>query len=302
MRDKDIVANFFPFFTFGKIKSYIYLTKPRLLLSVIFSAVLGYILPLESALEISSLNFLIIGTALLGGGANTLNQWQEQVQDSKMNRTKNRPLPMGHVSSLQALVYGIIISIAGITILWFGLNFYTSLFGIITLLSYLLVYTPLKQKTVANTWIGGITGALPPVMGWIAARGQLDFGVLPIFTLVYFWQLPHFFAIAWMHKDDYQKGGFRMITLEDKTGEKTSMQMLINASMLFFASLGIYIIGQGKNLYLAGASLLSVAFLFIVILFCFSRSKKNARNVFLASIIYLPAVGTLLILERIFLA
>ena len=283
---------------FGKIRSYISLTKPRLLSTVIFSALLGYILPFDSTLNLTSLNYLILGTALLGGGANTLNQWQEQTQDSKMNRTKNRPLPMGNISSIEALFFGILISLAGIFTLLFSLNLLTSIIGAITLLSYNLIYTPLKQKTVANTWIGGITGALPPVMGWVAARGQLDLEVLPVFTLLYFWQLPHFFSIAWMHKEDYEKGGFRMITLDDHSGKKTAMQMLINGTMLFFASMGVYVIGQGNNLYLAGASILGVIFVVVIILFCFSRNTKNARSVFLASIIYLPALGTILILER----
>jgi len=301
MRDKDIVANFSPSFTIGKIRSYISLTKPRLLSTVIFSAALGYILPLDSILSISSLNYLLLGTALLGGGANTLNQWLEQVQDSKMDRTKSRPLPTGNVSSFEAVFFGILISIAGIFTLWFGLNILTSILGVITLLSYTLVYTPLKRKTVANTWIGGITGALPPVMGWVAARGHLDLEVLPVFTLLYFWQLPHFFSIAWIYREDYERGGFRMITLEDHCGKKTAMQMLINGSMLFFASIGIYIIGQGKQLYLAGSSILGISFVAVIILFCFSRSTKNARNVFLASIIYLPVLGTILILERFLL-
>ena len=186
MREKTILADIYPSFTSNKIRNYISLTKPRLLSSVIFSAALGYIIPIDSILSVSSLLYLLLGTALLGGGAHTLNQWQEQVPDSKMNRTRNRPLPMGKVSSNEALFFGIIISIAGMTTLWFGLNSLTSALGILTLLSYAIVYTPLKQKTVANTWFGGITGALPPVMGWAAARGQLDWEVLPIFALLYF--------------------------------------------------------------------------------------------------------------------
>ena len=184
MREKAIVANIFPSFTISKIKNYISLTKPRLLSSVIFSAVLGYILPLDSVLSVTSLLYLILGTTLLGGGANALNQWQERIPDSKMHRTLNRPIPAGKVSKNEALVFGILISFSGIITLWLRLNILTSVLGIITLLSYTLVYTPLKQKTVANTWFGGITGALPPVMGWVAASGQLDFEVLPIFSLL----------------------------------------------------------------------------------------------------------------------
>ena len=298
MREKTILADIYPSFTSSKIRNYISLTKPRLLSSVIFSAALGYILPLDSVLSVSSLLYLLLGTALLGGGAHSLNQWQEQVPDSKMNRTRNRPLPMGKVSSNEALFFGIIISIAGIATLWFGINSITSALGILTLLSYAIVYTPLKQKTVANTWFGGITGALPPVMGWTAARGQLDWEVLPIFALLYFWQLPHFFAIAWMYRDDYRRGGFKMLSLEDQTGRKTGLQMLLNGGMLFIASLAIFMIGQGSLVYLAGASLLGLGFIFVITLFCFTSNFNNARKVFLASIFYLPILGIIIILER----
>ena len=298
MREKTILADIYPSFTSSKIRNYISLTKPRLLSSVIFSAALGYIIPLDSVLSVSSLLYLLLGTALLGGGAHSLNQWQEQVPDSKMNRTRNRPLPMGKVSSNEALFFGIIISIAGIATLWFGINSITSALGILTLLSYAIVYTPLKQKTVANTWFGGITGALPPVMGWTAARGQLDWEVLRIFALLYFWQLPHFFAIAWMYQDDYRRGGFRMLSLEDQTGKKTGVQMLLNGGMLFIASLAIFMIGQGSLVYLAGASLLGLGFIFVITLFCFTSNFNNARKVFLASIFYLPILGIILILER----
>jgi len=298
MSEKTILADIYPSFTSSKIRSYISLTKPRLLSSVIFSAALGYIIPSNSVLSISPLLYLMLGTGLLGGGAHTINQWQEQVPDSKMNRTRNRPLPMGKVSSNEALFFGIIISVAGTTTLWFGLNSLTSVLGVLTLLSYAIVYTPLKQKTVANTWFGGITGALPPVMGWAAARGQLDWEVLPIFALLYFWQLPHFFAIAWMYRDDYRRGGFKMLSLEDQTGRKTGLQMLINGGILFIVSVSIFMIGQGSLVYLAGASILGLGFIVLITLFCFSRNFNNARKVFLASIIYLPVIGTILILER----
>ena len=298
MLEKTILAEIYPSFTSSKIRNYISLTKPRLLSSVIFSAAIGYILPLGSVLSVSSLLYLLLGTTLLGGGAHSLNQWQEQVPDSKMNRTRNRSLPMGKLSGNEAFGFGIIISIAGIATLWFGINSITSALGILTLLSYAIVYTPLKQKTVANTWFGGITGALPPVMGWTAARGQLDWEVLPIFALLYFWQLPHFFAIAWMYRDDYRRGGFKMLSLEDQTGKKTGVQMLLNGGMLFIASLAIFMIGQGSLVYLAGASLLGLGFIFVITLFCFTSNFNNARKVFLASIIYLPVLGTILILER----
>ena len=172
LNDKTIVANIYPSLNFSKIRDYITLTKPRLLSSVLLSTVLGYFLPVNSSAEVLSLLNLLLGTAMIGSGAHTLNQWQEQIPDSKMRRTKNRPLPTGKLSGNEALAFGIIISVAGFTTLWLSLNILTAALGLLTLFSYILIYTPLKQKSVSNTWFGGITGGLPPVMGWTAARGS----------------------------------------------------------------------------------------------------------------------------------
>jgi protoheme IX farnesyltransferase len=298
MSKRALGVSIYPSFTVSKIRDYITLTKPRLLSSVLFSTGLGFVLPLDSVITVLPLLYLLLGTALTGAGAHVLNQWMEQVPDSKMNRTKSRPIPMGRISENEALVFGIIISIAGITTLWLTLNLLTATLGLLTLFSYILVYTPLKTRTIANTWFGGITGALPPVMGWTAARGQFDWEVLPIFALLYFWQLPHFFAIAWMYRDDYKKGGFRMLSLDDQTGRRTSVQMLYNTGFLFIASLTIYIIGQASLLYLTGAILLGLGFFAVITLFFRESSVENARKVFLASIIYLPILSTILVLER----
>ncbi len=300
MSEKTLGAGVFPSITLSKIKDFITLTKPRLLSSVLFSTVLGYVLPQNSVITVLPLLYLLSGTALTGGGAHVLNQWMEQVPDSKMSRTKSRPLPMGRLSRNEALIFGVIISITGIMILWLTLNALTAALGLLTVISYILIYTPLKQKTIANTWFGGITGALPPVMGWTAARGQLDWEVLPIFALLYFWQLPHFFAIAWMYREDYQRGGFRMLSLVDKTGQRTAAHMLLNTALLFVASLSIYLIGQGRLLYLTGAIFLGLGFFAVITLFFREKSVENARKVFLASIIYLPVLSTILILERFF--
>ena len=300
MSEKALSAGDSPYITSSKIRNYITLTKPRLLYSVLFSAVLGFVLPQYSAINVIPLFYLLLGTGLTGGGAHALNQWMEQVPDSKMNRTKGRPLPMGRLSRNEALLFGVIISITGITTLWLALNALTAALGLITLISYILVYTPLKQKTIANTWFGGITGALPPVMGWTAARGQLDWEVVPIFALLYFWQLPHFFAIAWMYRDDYQKSGFKMLSLVDQTGKRTAIQMLLNAILMIASSLAVFMIGQGGLFYLTGAILLGLGYIGVITLFFSESSIKNARKVFLSSIIYLPVLITIIILEQFF--
>ena len=208
---------------------------------------------------------------------------------------------MGKLSEKEAMIFGTLISVLGFCVLWFGNNPLTAGLGLLTLLSYTMVYTPLKQKTVTNTWFGGITGALPPVMGWAAARGQLEWEVLPIFALLYFWQLPHFFAIAWMYRDDYKRGGFKMLSHYDQTGNRTAIQMLINCGLLYAASLAVFLVNQGSIVYLVGASALGLVFFAVIALFYKESNVENARKVFLASIIYLPLLIGILVLDQFFI-
>ena len=301
MSEKAIRSRAYPDYLSSKLENYLSLTKPRLLSTVVLSALLGFVLPMGLSNTFLQLLFLLIGTALMGAGANTLNQCMEIGPDSRMYRTKNRALPMGKLSEMEAIIFGILISVSGFLVLWFGLNFLTAVLGLLTLLSYIMLYTPLKQKTATNTWLGGITGALPPVMGWVAARGQLEWEVLPIFALLYFWQLPHFFAIAWMYRDDYKRGGFKMLSHYDKSGKRTAMQMLINCGMLYAASLAVFVVNEGSIFYLAGASALILVFFGVIVLFHKERSVENARKVFLASIIYLPLLIGILVLDQFFI-
>jgi len=301
MSEKAIRSRAYPGYFSSRLENYISLSKPRLLASVVLSAFLGFVLPMTLSNTVLQLIYLLFGTALMGGGANALNQWMEQVPDSIMNRTKNRVLPMGKLSEKEAMIFGIVISAVGFFVLWFGNNPLTAGLGLLTILTYTLVYTPLKQKTVTNTWYGGITGALPPVMGWTAARGQLEWEVLPIFALLYFWQLPHFFAIAWMYRDDYKIGGFKMLSHYDQTGKKTAVQMLINCGMLYAASLAVFYFNQGSMVYLAGASALGLVFFAVIAGFYKESTVGNARKVFLASIIYLPLLIGILVLDQFFI-
>ena len=301
MSEKAIRSRAYPGYFSSKLENYISLSKPRLLASVVLSAFLGFVLPMTLSNTVLQLIYLLFGTALMGGGANALNQWMEQVPDSIMNRTKNRVLPMGKLSEKEAMIFGIVISAVGFFVLWFGNNPLTAGLGLLTILTYILVYTPLKQKTFTNTWFGGITGALPPVMGWTAARGQLEWEVLPIFALLYFWQLPHFFAIAWMYRDDYKIGGFKMLSHYDQTGKKTAVQMLINCGMLYAASLAVFYVNQGSMVYLAGASALGLVFFAVIAGFYKESTVGNARKVFLASIIYLPLLIGILVIDQFFI-
>jgi len=301
MSEKAIRSRAYPDYFSSKLENYITLSKPRLLATVVLSALLGFVLPMGLSNTFLQLLLLMFGTALMGAGANTLNQCMEIGPDSRMNRTKNRALPMGKLSEKEAMIFGIIISVAGFLVLWFGLNSLTAGLGLLTLLSYIMVYTPLKQYTATNTWFGGITGALPPVMGWAAARGQLEWEVLPIFALLYFWQLPHFFAIAWMYRDDYKRGGFKMLSHYDRTGNRTAIQMFINCGMLYASSLAVFFVNQGSMVYLAGATALVLVFFGVIALFHKESTVENARKVFLASIIYLPLLIGVLVLDQFFI-
>ena len=286
--------------SFSVLGDYIALTKPRLLFIVLMSTLIGYLLP-----EGSTINFtlfqLIFGTALTGAGAHVLNQWQERFHDARMRRTKQRPLPSGRLEAEEALVFGVILSLLGISFLWITVNFVTALLGVMTLGSYILVYTPLKRISWMNTWVGAVSGALPPLMGWTAQQGQLDWTCLPIFLVLYFWQLPHFFAISWMYRDDYRLGGFKMLSLDDNEGSRTALQMLINGLFLLISSLSFYFVEQGGVFFIAVAIASGIGFLSTIIRFMKERSVERARMVFLVSIVYLPVLCTVLVIDRVFI-
>ena len=181
------------------------------------------------------------------------------------------------------------------------INILTGFISLLTAFMYVLIYTPMKRITWLNTSIGSIPGALPPVGGWVASTNSIDSGAWILFAILYLWQHPHFFAIAWMYRDDYKRGGFKMLSHYDNTGKRTAMQMFINCGMLYAASLAIFVVNQGSTFYLAGASALILIFFGVIVLFHKERSVENARKVFLASIIYLPLLIGILVLDQFFI-
>jgi protoheme IX farnesyltransferase len=267
---------------------------------VVLSTMMGYYLPGVSSNPMIVLH-LIIGTLMIGGGAHALNQWYEKDHDALMRRTKSRPIPAGRVAPEEALWLGNALSVLGFCYLWTQVNLLTALLGAATHLTYLLLYTPLKQKTVANTWVGAVTGALPPLMGWSAATGELQWAALSVCLVLYVWQMPHFFAIAWMYKQEYMEGGFRMLSAIDENGVLTARHMILHTALLVIAGALVYWFDQADLFYLATATLLAVFFLYKSICFAIERTEQNARKVFFASIIYLPAWCVALTLDRIFL-
>ena len=288
------------------LSAYIELTKPRITLLVLVTAYLGYYLGLRSQgdhmVSLESwliLFYLILGTWATSAGAAVLNQVMERRHDAKMARTKNRPIVMGKISPMNALVFGISLSLCGCVFLYYLINPLTAWISAATVLLYILIYTPSKRITTWNTIIGSIPGALPPVGGWVAATGSLAPPAWILFGILFCWQMPHFLAIAIIYAADYEKGGFKMLPSIYPESKRTSYVILFFTVALLVTSLGLYILKVGGILYAVGAALLGVAFFMVALKVIMESNKKNARRLMLASIIYLPLLLIIILIERI---
>jgi protoheme IX farnesyltransferase len=240
----------------------------------------------------------LLGTALLASGAAALNQLLERDLDSRMRRTEDRPLPVGRLTPEAVLVVGGFCAVAGLVYLALTVNLITSLLGGITLLSYLFIYTPLKRVTTLNTAIGAIPGALPPLMGWSAARGEVTVAGWSLFAILFFWQLPHFLAIAWLYREDYARAGFAMVPVFDPDGRRTSRQAISHTLGLLPISLFPFAFGLAGVTYLVGALALGLLFLWFAIQFARHLTNGHARQLFFVSIIYLPLLLGLMVLSK----
>ena len=287
------------------ISSYIELTKPRITLLVLVTAYLGYYLGLRSQddhmVSFESwlvLFYLILGTWATSGGAAVLNQVMERRHDAKMARTKKRPLVMGKIDPMNALVYGALLSLCGCIFLYYFINPLTAWISVATVFLYILIYTPSKRITTWNTIIGSIPGALPPVGGWVAATGSLAPPAWILFGILFCWQMPHFLAIAIIYAADYEKGGFKMLPSIYPESKRTSYVILFFTVALLITSLGLYILKVGGIVYAIGAALLGIAFFLVALKVIMESNKKNARRLMLASIIYLPLLLIIILIER----
>ena len=275
------------------------LIKARLTLLVLFTTFAGFYAGSVGPISFSLLFHTIFGTFLVAAGAAALNQLLERDYDAQMPRTANRPLPAGKLDSDTALLIGTISSVVGLVQLALGVNLLTSCLGAVTLLTYLFVYTPLKRVTVLNTAIGAIPGALPPLMGWTAARGVVSIEGWALFAILFFWQLPHFLAIAWMYRDQYERAGFVMLPVVDQTGERTGRQALCHTFGLLPVSLSPFLFGMAGIVYLAGALSLGIIFIYFAWQFSRTLNTERARQLFLMSIIYLPLILGLLAADKL---
>lgn len=275
------------------------LFKARLTTLVILTTAMGFHLGNPGPVDWMLFFHAVLGTALLAAGAAALNEYIERDLDARMLRTAKRPLPAGEIQPDTALILGVSTSVAGLIQLVIWVNPLTAFLGMATLASYVFVYTPLKRLTTLNTLVGAIPGALPPLMGWAAATNSVDAGGWVLFAILYFWQLPHFMAIAWLYRDDYAKGGFKMLPVIDPSGQRTAASAIRHTLALLIFSLMPFTLGLAGRWYLAAALLMGVAFLGCAIRFALERSPFNARRLFFASIIYLPLLLGVLVGDKL---
>ena len=274
------------------------LFKARLTALVVLTTLVGFYAG-SAHVDFALMLHAVLGTALVACGASALNQLFERELDARMRRTEKRPLPSGRLTPDHVLIVGTLLSAVGLLYLASMVNLLTSLLGAVTLVSYVFIYTPLKRKTTLNTLIGAIPGALPPLMGWTAARGEISVGGWSLFAILFLWQLPHFMAIAWLYREDYARGGFKMLPIIDPDGRKTSSQAVCHALGLIPISLCPAIFGIAGIVYFTGALLLGVMFLFFAIQFSRQLTTETARRLFFASIVYLPLLLGILVLDKV---
>ena len=277
------------------------LFKARLTFLVLLTTLVGFYVgyPAGGLMNWWLLLNTMLGTALVASGAAALNQFLEREHDAKMRRTEDRPLPSGRMKPTTVLLLGGACGGIGLIYLALTVNLTTSLLGAITLASYLFIYTPLKRVTTLNTVIGAIPGALPPLMGWAAARGDVSREGWALFAILFFWQLPHFFAIAWIYREQYERAGYVMLPVVDPTGERTGRQAVSHTLGLLPISLCPYVFHLAGPVYLVGALALGLAYLWFAIQFSRYLTVPRARQLFFASILYLPLLLGLMVLDKV---
>jgi protoheme IX farnesyltransferase len=280
-------------------RDFLELTKPRITLLVMLTSLVGFIMgsvgPVNGRLLLAS----VIGTGLVAGGASTLNMLLERRTDALMLRTRERPLPAGRLTPGEALAWGLTLTVAGTLMLAYLCGLLAAAVAIMTWVTYLFLYTPLKPVSSLNTVAGALPGALPPVIGWAAARGALDPGAFLLFAILFLWQIPHFLAIAWIYRDDYARGGMQMLPVVDSTGRLTARQVVANSVGLLLVSLSPTMAGLAGWIYLAGAVLLGLAMLAAAVQLARQRTMAAGRLLFFVSILYLPALSGLLLFDRL---
>jgi protoheme IX farnesyltransferase len=277
------------------VRAYFDLTKPRITLMVVLTTIAGFCLASVQGIDWLKFFHLIVGISFLSSGISTINQWMERDLDALMLRTQDRPLPTGKLSPTQAIIFGASLTVGAIVYLIIFINGLTALLGVITAASYLLLYTPLKTKTTLSTVWGAFPGAMPPLVGWAAARGSLSMEGWVLFAILFLWQFPHFLAIAWMYRDDYARAGIKMLPVVEPEGRITSQQIVLYTLMLLPVSLLPTLMHIAGWIYFSGAIVLGLGFLYYSIKAATARTTWQARRLLLASVLYLPLLFALMV-------
>jgi len=281
----------------SKFAAFVALTKPRILMMVVIMSAAGYFLGAKSIEPFGVFFAMLAGTALSSGGAAVLNNYMERDCDTQMARTRTRPIPLGIVAPNEALIFGLALSLVGVLLLACLVNPLSGFLSLLTVFLYVLVYTPLKRISWWNTVVGAIPGALPPMGGWVSATNELDAGAWILFLILFVWQHPHFYAIAWMYKEDYAKGGFKMLPVVYPDGIRTFRQTLGFSILMIPVSLLPYFYGIAGEVYAVGVTALGVWMLMSSVKVWRSHTVADARSLLKVSVIYLPLFFALLLCD-----
>jgi protoheme IX farnesyltransferase len=278
---------------------YVTLAKPRLNVLVVATTLAGYYMASPHGAGWMLLVHTLVGTALVASGASAFNQLLEIEADGLMRRTRARPLPSGRMAPARAKTFALVLSVLGVAELAAFVNWLAAAVALVTLLTYTVFYTPLKKRTSLATVVGGVPGALPPMIGWAAARNNLSIEAWILFGIVFLWQMPHFLAIAWMYREDYKRAGFPLLPIVEPDGASTGRQAVMYAAALVPLSLAPTAAGMSGIAYLAGAAVMGAAFLALAVRFAWHRTTPDARRLFFGSILYLPLLWILMVVTRV---
>jgi len=283
----------------SRANAYVALTKPDVSFLVLMTTAAGFYMGSRGAVDWLHLMQTVFATLLIAAGTATLNHYMERDSDRYMRRTASRPLPSGQLQPRQALWFGVILSVAGAVDLYFTAGILAAALGILTSLSYLLAYTPLKKRTVWATAVGAFPGAIPPMIGWVAATGTLDRGAWLLFAILFLWQFPHFYAIAWMYREDYARAGILMLPVVDREGTRTFRQIILTAVALVGVSLLPAVMGLAGVRYFFGALVVSTALVQVCLWAASSRSNARAKWLMHATVLHIPLLLGLMISDKI---
>jgi heme o synthase len=281
-----------------RVAAYAELTKPRITFLIVLTAAAGFALATRSSIDYLALGRALLGIGLLSAGIATLNQYVERDLDALMRRTATRPLPAGKLMPWEALAFGAGLTVLAEIYLLVLVNPLTAWLGLTVIAGYLFGYTPLKTRTTLSTLVGAFPGAVPPLIGWTAARGSISLEAWVLFAILFLWQFPHFLAIAWMYREDYSRAGILMLPVVEPDGRVTAQQIVVYTLMLIPVSLIPALLGMSGRVYLYGALILGALFLYSSIRAAFSMSRQQARRLLLASVLYLPLLFILMVLNK----